>query len=497
MSRLTELKRNHRFPLMGIPLALSLAACVTHVPQALSPQSVPETFVGRATDSKQIWPEHDWWRGFGSAELSDLIATAQLNNRDLAVAAARVLEARAQTRIQRASLFPQFNLQAQGQRFGVGGASTTGAPISSTGNAFGLNLGASYEVDVWGLARSNLRSAEESLKSARFAQQGVALMVTANVANAYFNVLALRKRIAIAKEEIAAINAILETIKLKVSSGASSHLDLAQELAQVEAAEAEVPVLEEQENEASMSLAVLLGELPETFEVRARNPDDLQPPPVSPGLPSELLVRRPDVAQAEANLAGAHANLDAARAAFLPQLTLTGNDGFASTALSALLHGPSVAWDIGGSLLQTVFDGGKLIGQKDLAKSTQTELMASYQSAVLNAYADVENALNQVTTSSQSETHLARMIDSAREAFQISQLQYRQGVTDFITVLQAQGTLFSAEDQLAQTTLTRMQSVVHLDEAVGGGWIEASADRTQLTIAKTAPAVTPFAPVHP
>jgi NodT family efflux transporter outer membrane factor (OMF) lipoprotein len=451
---------------------------------------IPKNFVGQAKESSRIWPTQDWWQGFGSTELSDLVATAQRNNRDLAVAAARVMEARAQTTIQRATLFPQFNLQAQGQRSAVGGVATATGPTASQGNSFGLTVGASYEVDVWGLARSNLRSAEEALKSARFAQQGVALTVTANVANEYFSVLALRKRIAIANEEIAAINAILDTIKLKVATGKSSHLDLAQELAQVEQAEADLPVLEEQEREARISLAVLLGELPETFEVRARNPDNVQPPPVTPGLPSDLLARRPDVAQAEANLASAHANLDAARAAFLPQLALTGNDGFASTAVGVLLHGPSVAWDIGGTLLQTIFDGGKLIGQKDLAKAAQKELMASYQSAVLNAYADVENALGQLANSSRAETHLIRMIESAREAFEISQLQYRQGATDFITVLQAQQTLFSAEDQLAQTTLTRMQAVVHLYEALGGGWIEPPSERTQRIVADALPAAT-------
>jgi NodT family efflux transporter outer membrane factor (OMF) lipoprotein len=456
------------------------------VPQALSPHAVPENFVGQARGSTQIWPKQDWWQGFGSAELSDLIATAQRNNRDLAVAAARVMEAHARTTIQRANLFPQFSLHAQGQRAAAGGVQTASGPSSFIGNSFGLSLGASYEADVWGLARSNLRSAEESLKSARFAQQGVALTVTANVANLYFSVLALRKRIAIANEEIAAINAILETIKLKVSTGKSSRLDLAQELAQVESAEAELPVLAEQEREARISLAVLLGELPETFEVRAQSPDDMRPPLVTPGLPPDLLVRRPDVAQAEANLASAHANLDAARAAFLPQLALTGNDGFASAVVGALLHGPSVAWDIGGTLLQTVFDGGKLIGQKDLAKGAQRELIASYQSAVLNAYADVENALGQVTNSSLSEGHLIRMIEAAREAFEISQLQYRQGATDFITVLQAQQTLFLAEDQLAQTTLTRMQAVVHLYEALGGGWVESAEDRTQRTVAQAA-----------
>ena len=390
------------------------------------------------------------------------------------------MEAQAQTTIQRAALFPQINAQAQALRSpsGQSGQSISGESYSA-GNSFGLTFGASYELDFWGLARDNLRAANEALKSARFTQEGVALTVTANVANTYFSVLALRARIAIANEDIAAINDILNTINLRVSTGKSSHLDLAQEQAQVESVEAQLPMLEEQELEARVALAVLLGEPPEGFEVTTQSPDAFRLPVVEAGVPSELLLRRPDVAAAEANLAGAHANLDAARAGFLPQFALTANGGFASTAINALLHGPNFAWDFGANLLQTVFDGGKLLGQKNLAQATQRELIASYQSAVLNAYADVENALGQVTNNSKAENHLQREVEAAREAFKISQLQYRQGTTDLLTVLQAQQTLFSAEDQLAQTTLARMQAVVHLFEALGGGWLEHPDEQTQ------------------
>jgi NodT family efflux transporter outer membrane factor (OMF) lipoprotein len=256
-------------------------------------------------------------------------------------------------------------------------------------------------------------------------------------------------------------------------------LDLAQEQAQIESVKAQVPALEEQEQEARVALSVLIGEPFEGFDVRTQNPGTLRLPVVRAGLPAELLLRRPDVAVAEANLASAHANLDAARAAFLPQFGLTGNGGFASTAISALLRGPNFAWDFGANLLQTVFDGGKLVGQKNLALAMQTELIASYQSAVLNAYADVENALSQVANNTNAENHLQREVVSAREAFEISQLQYRQGTTDLLTVLQAQQTLFLAEDQLAQIILAHRQAVVHLYEALGGGWMEPAEERTQ------------------
>jgi multidrug efflux system outer membrane protein len=470
------------WPHRGIlTLTLLMVGCATHVPQVLTPQITPKEFSGQIIETGQVWPQPDWWRTFGSPELSDLIEKAGADNRDLAVAVARVMEAHAQTTIQRAALFPQINAQAQALRSpsGQSGQSISGQSFSA-GDSFGLTFGASYELDVWGLARDNVRAASEALKSARFAQQAVALTVTANVANTYFSVLALRVRIAIANQNIAAINGILDTINLRVSTGKSSRLDLAQERAQVESVEAQLPMLEEQELEARVALAVLLGEPPEGFEVATRSLDEFHLPVVRAGLPSELLLRRPDVAQAEANLAGAHANLDAARAAFLPQFALAGNGGFASTAINALLHGPNFAWDFGANLLQTVFDGGKLIGQKELARATQRELVASYQSAVLNAYADVENALGQVANNSKAALHLGREVEAAREAFTISQLQYRQGVTELLTVLQAQQTLFAAEDQLAQTTLAHMQAVVHLFEALGGGWIEAPEERTQL-----------------
>jgi NodT family efflux transporter outer membrane factor (OMF) lipoprotein len=455
-----------------------LAACATPVPQVLHPPIVPKSFVERDAGSEQIWPKQDWWREFNSPELSDFVARAQAGNQDLAVAAARVIEAQAQTAIQRAALLPQLNLQAQGQRTRLS-SSQAGNAKPSTDNAFGLTLGASYEVDIWGLARSNLRAAQETLKATRFAQQAAAVTITATVANTYFNVLALRKRISIANEDLTAINSILKTIELRVSTGKSSHLDLAQERAQVESVEAELPQLEEQELEARVALAVLIGQTLEGLEVKTSSPEAIRLPLVSPGLPSDLLLRRPDVAQAEANLASAHANLDAARAALLPQFALSGSDGFASTAINTLLHGPSVAWDLGGNLLQTIFDGGKLIGQKTLARATQQDLIASYENAVLNAYADVETALGQVRNDSRAEEHLEREIDAAREAFQIAELQYRQGTTDLLTILQSQQTLFSAEDQLVQTTLARMQAVVHLYEALGGGWMERPGERTQ------------------
>jgi NodT family efflux transporter outer membrane factor (OMF) lipoprotein len=344
-----------------------------------------------------------------------------------------------------------------------------------------VSFNASYELDVWGLARDNLHAANETLKSARFAQQSTALAVTANVVDQYLSVLTLRDRIAIANEYIAAISSILDVIKLRVTAGVDSHLDLAREQAQFEDVQAQLTRLETSEKQTLFSLAVLLGEPSEGFDVKARNLRGILAPAVRAGLPSDLLLRRPDIAQAEANLASAHANVDAARAAFLPSISLTGQGGFISTTLSTLLRASNFGTSYGVNLLQTLFDGGTLVGRRRLADATQAELVAGYQSAVLNAYADVEAALIEVANSRRAEEHLQREIEAAHEAFQISQLQYRQGVTDLLNVLQAQQTLFSAQDQLSQAALASRQACVHLFEALGGGWQESPADRTQFT----------------
>jgi len=457
---------------LGVVLAAAAAAspgCVTAVPQSLPRQMLPPTFEGPVGTSAEIWPQANWWQNFGDPQMTALIARAQSQNQDLAVAAARVMQAQAQTVIQRSALFPQLGAQAGHIDGGCRGESCLDFVPQKT---FGLTFNASYEPDLWGLARNNLRAAKEQLKSARFAQQSISLAVTADVADQYLNVLAIRRRIAIANEYIAAINDILQVIKLHVEAGAASKLDLARERAQVEAVNAQLAGLETLEKQFLVTLAVLLGQPPEGFDVKTENMDAILVPPVGPGLPSDLLLRRPDISQAEANLAAAHANVDAARAAFLPQISLTGSGGFVGAAISALIQGGSFGYSYGANLLQTVFDGGARTGRKYLAEATQREFLADYQSAVLNAFADVEIALVQVAKAGQAQDHLRREVEAAREAFEISQLQYREGAADLLSVLQAQQTLFSAEDQLTQTALDNGQAAIHLYEALGGGWVK-------------------------
>jgi outer membrane protein, multidrug efflux system len=462
-------------------LSLAAAGCATAPPMALKPQDIPAGYSAPVAKDAAVWPKADWWQGFGSPEMNGIIEDAQKDNLDLGAAAARVLEAEANQEIAGSSLFPSINLGGSASRQG---SKATGHWTGT--NSFGASLDATYQLDFWGEARDNLRAATEALKSARFAQETVALTVTTDAADTYLDVLALRQRDAIALANISAANRILKITEAKVDAGVSSRLDLAQQQAQVSGQEALVPAIEEQEREARYTLAVLLAHTPEGFDVKAENLDAIVTPKVGPGVPSELLRRRPDVAQAEANLAAAHANVDAARAAFFPSIDLTASGGYASTAFSALFHASSLGYSIGASLLQTIFDGGKLEGESKYARARQEELVDTYRKTVLGAFQDVETALGQVASLSEQEKYKTEEVNAAQEAFRISEIQYREGVADLLAVLQAQQTLFTAQDQLVQIKLARMQADIGLYRALGGGWSEDIADVTQQIPANTA-----------
>lgn len=470
----------------ALAVGLTLAGCTTPIPQQLTAQNVPSSFTAPITADAALWPKADWWKGFGSDELNGLVDESQRNNLDLAVATAQVLQAEANAEIAGSALFPQVDLS--------GGVDRTRTPShqslsghASTRNTFSLTGNASWALDIWGKAQNNLRAADEQVKASRFAKQAVALTVVSGVGTTYFDVLALRERVAIAQSNIDAAKRILSITQAKVTNGVSSRLDLAQQQAQVAGQEAQIPPLQEAEREARYALAILLGKLPEGFGVKAQNLDNIVAPAVRPGLPSELLRRRPDVAEAEANLAAAHANMDAARAAFFPSISLTGSAGWASGALSSLIGPGGFAWSAGASLLQSIFDGGTHMGEYRLSKAQQLQLIATYRKTVLSAFQDVETALGQVASLTRQEKLLTDEVTAASEAFRISEIQYREGVTDLLTVLTAQQTLFSAQDQLVQVKLARIQADVALYRALGGGWTEADEEATQILPVQTTP----------
>ena len=251
----------------ALALAFVAAGCSTPVPQALKPSDIPAKFTSPIPTSPDVWPKKEWWHGFGSPELDSLIATAETNNLDIAVAAANVLQAEAQTNIQRSALFPTINLDSTAQRSKQAGSAIFPGYLS---NSFGIAGDASYELDFWGLARDNLRAANESLKSSRYNQEAVALTTVSGVGTTYFDVLALRERVTIAQQNVEDAKRVLVVVEAKLENGVSSQLDLAQEQAVVAAQEANIPVLQEQEHEAQLALAILLGRPPRASRLPRR-----------------------------------------------------------------------------------------------------------------------------------------------------------------------------------------------------------------------------------
>jgi len=446
-------------------LVVALGACATTPPEPVKPADLPKAFTApqAAGADKQIAAA--WWSSFASPELTGLVDSAQTGNLDLAAAAARLEQARAQTGEAWSSLFPNVGVTGSAQR-----SHSQSVFGTQTGNTFGLTGAASYELDFWGLAQDNIRAARNNTRAAIYAQDVVQLTTEADVANTYFTVLAMRERIDIARRNIDAAKRILAITQAKVTNGVLSNLELSQQTAQVRSEEAQIPRLEEQEREARYALAVLLGRVPEGFDVKGNTLEGITAPPVEPGEPSIILTRRPDVAQAEASMVAAHANLDAARAAFLPSIGLSANGGWQADKIADLINPGNLAWNIGAQLVETIFDGGRLTSQRDFARAREAELVADYRGAVLNALSDTETQIGSLASFTEQERLTTDEVANAAEAFRISELQYREGVVDLLTVLQAQQTLFTSQDTLVQIKLAKLQSNVGLFRALGGGW---------------------------
>lgn len=412
------------------------------------------------------WPDRDWWHGFDSPDLDELIGQAQHANDDLRAAVARVHQADAQRRIAGAPLLPALNAEATATRarqpaLGEGYV---------TGNAFNPLLSASYELDFFGRNRALYAAATASAKASRFDRTTVELSVMAGVAGTYFQVLELRDRLAIAQDNYANAAKVLRGLKLEETAGIATGLDVAQQETVVATVNATIPPLRQQLRQNLDALAILIGATPESVDVTHGNLDQIGQPLVRPGLPSDLLARRPDVAEAEAQLIAANANIAAARAAFFPTISLTATGGFESSALAGLLTPANRVWSLGADVTQPIFQGGALLGQYQLAKGRYEELLADYHKAVISAFANVEDALIALQQSSDLVERQQTAATTAQRAYEFAQAQMRAGTINVLTLLSTETALFSARDALAQAKYAHLQALVTLYQALGGGW---------------------------
>lgn len=400
---------------------------------------------------------------------------AQVSNDDIAAAIARVQQANAQARIAGAALLPAVNLGAGASRqrlLNLAGAGPGGVrpPIY---NEYDAQLTASYELDFWGKNRSTRDAALAAAQASRFDRATVALSVYTGVALTYFQVLQAHDRLQVAKDNLGNAQHILDGLELEQRVGVATALDVAQQATTVATINASIPPLAVQLQQNIDALAILIGQSPETVKVDIdASLNQLTPPPVIAGLPSELLARRPDVAQAEAQLKEANANIGVARAALFPSFDLTASGGYESTILSALLNPQSQVFSLSASVAQSIFDAGARSGQVAYSHARYGELLADYHKAVLSAYGNVEDALVAVQQSAEQELRQQDAVNKARRAFEFAQLQMQAGTTNILTELNTETALFTAQDTLVQVRFQRLQALVDLYQALGGGWYQ-------------------------
>ncbi len=457
---------------------------------------VPGAFQATADTAAAAWPPPEWWRNFGSLELNGLIATARAYNTDLAAAAARIVQADAQVRISGSPLLPNVQGVASDsyQRSGTGGSRSsggsslaglinpaTGLPVvtsSRSGNvqhyfdfrSYSASLQVSYDLDFWGRNRALAEAAEASAVATRFDQETVALTVVTSVANTYFQLLGAQDRLHIAERNLATAVNVLGAYKARLTVGTANALDVSQQEALVASQRAAIPGLRNNAEQQRLGLGILVGLPPERLDVKGGTLDRLPLPLVAPGLPSELLARRPDVANAEAQLVSENANIRAARAAFFPVVQLTASGGLTSAALSAITGPGTVVAQLAANLTQTIFDNGLRRGQFDQAKGRYDELLAAYRRTILQSFTDVEQSLTALRLISEQEDLTRQAVAVAQRSADIAGAQLQAGTIDIITSLNIQTTLFSDLDQLTQVRLARFQALVNLYKALGGGW---------------------------
>ena len=461
---------NHRLVLLSIAL---LASGCTLGPNYKRPiVAVPGSYRGmipEQTTQTQIASLGDqkWWEIFQDEQLRAFIRTALQQNYDLRIAASRVIEAQAQVGITRADQFPSLSGGAGIADLRSAQSKFLPAFETSTGQ---VNLSAAWELDFWGKFRRATEAARANLLASEWARQEVVSTLVANVSAAYFQLRALDLQLEISKRTLDSRQESLRLTRVLANGGATSLLDVRQAEQLVFTASTEVPALEQQIVQQENFLSILLGQNPGDITRGQTLTEQRQPPQVPPGLPSSLLERRPDIREAEAQLIAANAQIGVARAAYFPEISLNGNGGFESSALTGLFNGPAGAWSFGASLTEPIFTAGRLRSGVRLAEARQETAVLLYQQSIQAAFRSVSDGLVAYRKTHEFRVQQESLFQSAQDAARLSRMRYTGGATGYLEVLTNETNAFSAELGLAQARLNELLALVQLYESLGGGW---------------------------
>jgi outer membrane protein, multidrug efflux system len=412
--------------------------------------------------------DQKWWELFQDQQLQQLLHTAVEQNYDVRIAATRILEAQAQLGITRSNQFPQVNAGAavNTQR----SAAQSLRPSAFNSSAGQLSLSAAWELDFWGKFRKATEAARANLLASEWARQQVISTLVSNVATAYFQLRELDLELEISQQALASRRDSLKLTQLLADHGATSMLDVRQAEQLVYTAAEQIPDLERRIQQEENLISTLLGQNPGAVSRGLKLTEQPHMPQVPAGLPSSLLERRPDIHQAEQQVVAFNAQIGIAKAAYFPQITLTGDAGYQSAALSNLFSGPAGFFSLGGSLAQPLFAGGRIRSGVKLAEAQKQESVLLYRQTIQQAFRDVSDSLSAYEKGQEFRQQQQLLTNAARDAAHLSDIRYKGGAASYLEVLTNQTNYFSAQLNLAQAQLNELNAFVQLYRSLGGGW---------------------------
>lgn len=423
-----------------------------------------------------------WWEQFNDPVLDGLIDTALRENKDVRIAAARVMEFAARVDIARSGFFPQIGYNGQASRNRASRESFGGVPAGSDRdyNDYSATLSAGWEIDLWGRIRRATEASRAELLAQQENRRSVILSLVSSVATTYVTLRQLDRQLEISHETLASRAESLRLFQLKFKAGVISDLELAQVKVEYEQAAAAIPPIERQIALTENALSVLLGHNPGPIP-RGKTIDALTQPPVPAGVPSSLLERRPDIRAAEQSLVAANARIGVARAQYFPTISLTGLFGYVSDALDNLLKNSANVWSVGGNALGPIFTGGAISGQVRASEAVQRQALVGYLQTVQGAFREVDDSLVSVQKSREQLAAEGRRVQALSDYARLAKVRYDEGYASYIEVLDAQRSLFDAELQYVSIQSDVYTSLVNTYKAMGGGWIiqaQATANET-------------------
>jgi len=463
--------KSQRFAAAICSLCL-LGGCVQGPDYAKPRVEIPSTY--RSADAvpfiaSSVTRDH-WWVGYGDRHLDALVDEALANNRDLRIAAARVDEFAAILAGTKSQALPQIGYDLSGNR---ARASERKIPsfVDPTSTTFSALLSASWEIDLWGRIRRETEAARANLLATEEARRGVTLTVISSVIISYITLLDLDEQLRVSEETVAGRKESVDVFEKRLAAGWVSEFEMAQVRGEYEGALASLPPIRQAIATQENALSVLLGRNPGPI-VRA-TPEELDTfhqLTVPAGLPSELLIRRPDILQAEQQLIASNALIGAARALFFPRITLTGLFGFASGSLGSLFSGPSRTWSFTGDVAGPIYTGGGLTAAVEQAEARREQSLNNYELVIQNAFRDVDDSLVAVQQSAEFRDAIRKRVETLSRGVELAKARYENGYSDYLEVLDTERSLFSAQLQLASARGDYQRALVNLYRALGGDW---------------------------